>query len=80
MSLRHRILVIFGALAFAAVPGIVAAAPGLGFVGLRYQYRIGSSLIGGVREDAEYVVRQLASHDAHAGRASAATHPNMKDL
>jgi hypothetical protein len=47
---------------------------------LRYQYRIGSSLIGGVREDAEYVVRQLASHDAHAGRASAATHPNMKDL
>jgi putative flavoprotein involved in K+ transport len=51
--------------------GIVAAAPGLGFVGLRYQYRIGSSLLGGVREDAEYVVRQLASHDAHAGRASA---------
>lgn len=42
--------------------GIVTAAPGLGFVGLRYQYRIGSSLIGGVREDAEYVVRQLASH------------------
>ena len=44
--------------------GIVAAAPGLGFVGLRYQYRIGSSLLGGVHEDAEYVVRQLASHDA----------------
>src|SRR5688572_32453068 len=52
--------------------GIVAAAPGLGFVGLRYQYRIGSSLLGGVHEDAEYVVRQLASHDAHAGRATAA--------
>jgi putative flavoprotein involved in K+ transport len=52
--------------------GIVAAAPGLGFVGLRYQYRIGSSLLGGVHEDAEYVVRQLASLDAHAGRASAA--------
>ena len=52
--------------------GIVAAAPGLGFVGLRYQYRIGSSLIGGVREDAEYVVRQLALHDVNAGRASAA--------
>jgi hypothetical protein len=30
---------------------------------LRHQYRIGSSLIGGVREDAEYVVRQLASHN-----------------
>ena len=54
--------------------GIVAGAPGLGFVGLRYQYRIGSSLLGGVREDAEYVVRQLSSHDAHAGRASAAPH------
>jgi putative flavoprotein involved in K+ transport len=49
--------------------GIVAAAPGLGFVGLRYQYRIGSSLLGGVHEDAEYVVRHL---DAHAGRPSAA--------
>jgi putative flavoprotein involved in K+ transport len=44
--------------------GIVDAAPGLGFVGLRYQYRIGSSLIGGVREDAQYVVRQLASYEA----------------
>jgi putative flavoprotein involved in K+ transport len=53
--------------------GIVAGAPGLGFIGLRYQYRIGSSLIGGVREDAEYVVRQLASHDANADRASRAT-------
>ena len=52
--------------------GIVTGAPGLGFVGLRYQYRIGSSLLGGVHEDAEYVVRQLASHDAHARRASAA--------
>jgi putative flavoprotein involved in K+ transport len=60
--------------------GIVAAAPGLGFVGLRYQYRIGSSLLGGVHEDAEYVVRQLASHDAHAGRAAAAAHHNMKGL
>jgi hypothetical protein len=39
---------------------------------LRYQYRIGSSLLGGVHEDAEYVVRQLASHESHAGRASAA--------
>jgi putative flavoprotein involved in K+ transport len=52
--------------------GIVAAAPGLGFVGLRYQYRIGSSLIGGAREDAEHVVRQLASHDAQPDRTSAA--------
>jgi putative flavoprotein involved in K+ transport len=39
--------------------GIVADAR-LGFVGLRYQYRVGSSLLGGVHEDAEYVVQQLA--------------------
>jgi putative flavoprotein involved in K+ transport len=39
--------------------GVIATVPGLGFVGLRYQYRIGSSLLGGVHEDAEYVVRQL---------------------
>ncbi|HET6628173.1 MAG TPA: NAD(P)-binding domain-containing protein [Woeseiaceae bacterium] len=39
--------------------GLVADAPGLGFTGLRYQYRVGSSLLGGVGEDAEYVVRQL---------------------
>jgi hypothetical protein len=59
---------------------MIAAVPGLGFVGLRYPYRIGSSLIGGVREDAEYVVRQLASHSAHARRAAAPAHDNMKDL
>jgi putative flavoprotein involved in K+ transport len=53
--------------------GIVAAAPGLGFIGLRYQYRIGSSLIGGVREDVEYVVGQLASHDRMPAAAAAPT-------
>lgn len=44
--------------------GIVAGAPGLGFVGLRYQYRVGSSLLGGVGEDAEHVVRQLVRGSA----------------
>ena len=39
--------------------GIVDGAPGLAFVGLRYQYRAGSSLLGGVGEDAEHVVRRL---------------------
>ena len=39
--------------------GIVMGAPGLAFVGLRYQYRVGSSLLGGVGEDAEHVVRRL---------------------
>ena len=41
--------------------GIVAGVPGLAFVGLRYQYRIGSSLLGGVHEDAKHVVRHLAA-------------------
>jgi putative flavoprotein involved in K+ transport len=48
--------------------GIVAAAPGLGFVGLRYQYRIGSSLIGGVGEDAEYVVTRETNRPAAFAR------------
>jgi putative flavoprotein involved in K+ transport len=39
--------------------GLVAGAPMLAFVGLRYQYRVGSSLLGGVGEDAEFVVRAL---------------------
>ena len=60
--------------------GIVAAAPGLGFVGLRYQ--VPDRLVADRRcaRGCRYVVRQLASHDAHAGRASAAPHHNMKDL
>jgi len=49
--------------------GIVAAAPGLGFVGLRHKYRIGSSLIGSVREDAKYVVRQQVAHDSRRSAA-----------
>jgi putative flavoprotein involved in K+ transport len=39
--------------------GIVPQAPGLGFVGLRYQYRISSSLLGGVGRDAKFVVSAL---------------------
>lgn len=41
--------------------GLVADVPGLAFVGLRYQYRMGSSLLGGVGEDAAYVVERLAA-------------------
>ena len=38
--------------------GLAADAPGLAFLGMRYQYRVGSALLGGVGEDAAYV----ASH------------------
>jgi putative flavoprotein involved in K+ transport len=38
--------------------GIARDAPGLSFLGMRYQFRMGSALIGGVGEDAEYVVGQ----------------------
>ena len=40
--------------------GVVDAAPGLFFVGLRFQHRINSSLIGGVGADAAYIAEQAA--------------------
>ena len=42
------------------VRGVVAEAPGLHFVGLRFQHRMTSSLLGGVAEDAAYVAAQVA--------------------
>jgi putative flavoprotein involved in K+ transport len=36
--------------------GLVIDAPGLAFVGMRFQFRMGSALLGGVGEDAAYVV------------------------
>jgi len=41
--------------------GIVAAAPGLYFVGLFFQYALTSSLIGGVGRDAERIAEHIAS-------------------
>ena len=41
--------------------GVVPAAPGLYFVGLVFQSRIISTLIGGVGKDAEYIVKQIAA-------------------
>src|SRR3954466_6070753 len=38
--------------------GIAPDAPGLAFLGMRYQFRVGSALLGGVGEDAAYVVGQ----------------------
>ncbi len=40
--------------------GVVAAAPGLYFVGLPFMYSFTSPLIGGVGRDAEHVVRHVA--------------------
>jgi putative flavoprotein involved in K+ transport len=41
--------------------GIAHDAPGLAFLGLRYQRRMGSALLGGVGEDASHVVARTAS-------------------
>lgn len=40
--------------------GVCAEAPGLFFTGLRFQYRITSSLIGGVGDDAELIASRVA--------------------
>jgi putative flavoprotein involved in K+ transport len=39
--------------------GVVSEAPGLFFVGLRFQYRMNSSLIGGVGADAQHVAERV---------------------
>jgi len=41
--------------------GVVASAPGLYFVGLRYQYTVGSHSIYGVGRDAQYVVHHITA-------------------
>ena len=40
--------------------GVVVDAPGLFFVGLRFQYRMTSALIGGVGDDAAFIAEQIA--------------------
>ena len=44
--------------------GVADDVPGLSFVGLPWQHRLSSSLIGGVGEDAEYVARSVRSRIA----------------
>jgi putative flavoprotein involved in K+ transport len=39
--------------------GLSIDVPNLGFLGMRFQYRMGSALLGGVGEDARFLVRQL---------------------
>lgn len=41
--------------------GLVQAAPGIAFLGMRFQYRVSSALLGGVGEDAAYVASETVS-------------------
>jgi putative flavoprotein involved in K+ transport len=41
--------------------GIAREVPGLGFLGMRFQHRMGSALLGGVGEDAAYLVKRIAA-------------------
>jgi putative flavoprotein involved in K+ transport len=54
--------------------GIAQDGPGLAFLGMRYQRRMGSALLGGVGEDAAYVVARTAAwlKENSTGRAVAA--------
>jgi putative flavoprotein involved in K+ transport len=40
--------------------GVALDMPGLYFVGLRFQHRLTSSLIGGVGEDAAFIAEEIA--------------------
>lgn len=42
--------------------GVAVGVPGLAFLGMRFQYRMGSALLGGVGEDAAYVVGEMAAY------------------
>jgi putative flavoprotein involved in K+ transport len=46
----------------------VSAVPGLYFLGLRFQYRLSSSLIGGVGEDARFIAESLAARYGYTRR------------
>jgi putative flavoprotein involved in K+ transport len=55
--------------------GVVAAEPGLYFVGRPFQFAFTSSLIGGVGRDAEYVVQQIAAAAANGHRTLSSKRP-----
>jgi len=48
--------------------GVVVEEPGLHFMGLRFQHRAKSSLIGGVGPDAKYIVDQIAARSQRETR------------
>lgn len=49
--------------------GVVDTEPGLYFVGLPFQYSLGSSLVGGVGPDAQYLVERIAAREVAAAPA-----------
>ena len=54
--------------------GVCAEVPGLYFLGLRFQHRLSSSLIGGVGSDAALIAEQIAARcDAELDRDVVAT-------
>ena len=53
--------------------GVVAAAPGLYFCGLSFQYAYASMVFPGIGRDADYVARQIVARSMAAQSASAAT-------
>lgn len=54
--------------------GVVEEAPGLYFLGMQCQYSYGSGLIWWVKDDAEYLVRQIRAYRAETLAARAADH------
>jgi putative flavoprotein involved in K+ transport len=48
--------------------GVVSEAPGLFFLGLRFQHRMTSSLIGGVGEDAAFIAAQVVERAERGAR------------
>ncbi len=52
--------------------GVVPDAPGLYFLGLKFQYSFASMLIGGVGRDAGYVARDIVRRNSHLGNRSGA--------
>jgi len=54
----------------ALLGGLAPDAPGLAFLGMQYQYRMGSALLGGVGEDAAYVVLHTLDQAAKQWRAA----------
>jgi putative flavoprotein involved in K+ transport len=53
--------------------GVVAAEPGLYFIGLFFLTTIASSLVGGVGRDAEYIARHIATRVAKLRQAQPAS-------
>jgi putative flavoprotein involved in K+ transport len=51
--------------------GVVAAQPGLYFLGRLFQYALSSSMIHGVGRDAEYIARHIAARAGHRGNTPA---------